>query len=221
MSKRKTWNFKELRHLCLAKGLPDSQVYQDTLLWKQWRASYHAEQYREIWMELFSSSNEIQVGGKGWNKAQFASEAHVEAMAQALHSMADILAQIINKTVLCAEFSEGDVKLSKILNELKKKPQASKIVERINKLQNSVEFRYIDAFVNTIKHRRLLDRVFHVEYGEGKRNDKAVCFRKFEYKGSRYGFIWATDIIGPYRDRILKLISEISNAVNEYVLGIN
>ena len=180
MRKRKTWNFKELRDLCATKGLPDSQVYQDTLFWKRQRSSYHAEQYREIWREFFSSSNEIQVGGEGWNRAQFASEAHVEAMAQVLHSMADILAQIINKVALCAKFLEGDVKLSKILKELEKKPQAVKIVERINKLQNSDEFGYIDAFVNTIKHRRLLDRVFHLEYGKSKRNDKALCFRKFE-----------------------------------------
>lgn len=221
MRKRKTWNFKELRDLCATKGLPDSQVYQDTLFWKRQRSSYHAEQYREIWREFFSSSNEIQVGGEGWNRAQFASEAHVEAMAQVLHSMADILAQIINKVALCAKFLEGDVKLSKILKELEKKPQAVKIVERINKLQNSDEFGYIDAFVNTIKHRRLLDRVFHLEYGKGKRNDKALCFRKFEYKGNWYGFTWATDIIGPYRNRILELVSEVGNAVNEYVREIN
>lgn len=214
---QKTWSFEELRNLCTNKGLPDSKIYQEALLWKQQRASYHAEQYDEIWRELFSSSTEIQVGGQDWNKAQFASEAHVEAAAQVLHSMADILAQIINKAVLCDDLREDDVSLSSVIPKLRGKSKAHKIVAAIDKLQNSTEFRYISAFVNTIKHRRLLDRIYHAEYGENKRNEKAVCFRKFEYKGNCYGFTWATDIIGPYKSRIFELISEIGNAVNEYL----
>jgi len=216
-SSQKTWSFEELNNLSAAKGLPGSRVYQQALLWKRWRASYHAEQYDEIWSRLFSSSDEIQVGGEDWNKAQFASEAHTEAATQVLHSMVDILAQIINKVVLRDGLPEDKVTLNSIVRELGKQGIANKIVAAIDKLQNSEEFRYINAFVNTIKHRRLLDTTYRLEYGKGKRNEKAVCFREFEYKGDSYGFTWATDIIGPYKNRIVELISEIGIAVNEYL----
>ena len=219
-SSQKIWSFEELRNLCAAKGLPDSKTYREALLWKQQRALYHEEQYHKIWTEFFSSlsgMDEVKVGGRVWNKAQFASEAHVEAAAQVLHSMADVLAQIINKVVLCDDLSEYNVSLSSVVAKLKKKDGAHKIVVAIDKLQNSTEFRYINAFVNTIKHRRLLDRVYHMEYGENTRNEKAVCFQQFEYKGDCYGFTWAIDIIGPYKSRIFKLIIEIGNAVNEYL----
>ena len=219
-SSQKTWNFEELRDLCINKGLPDSKIYQEALLWKQQRASYHAEQYHKIWSELFSSLGELgetKVGGQVWNEAQFASEAHVEAAAQALHSMADILAQIINKAVLRDGFPEDKVTLYRIVGKLKKQGIAHKIVAAIDKLQNSEDFRYIDAFLNTIKHCRLLNRIYHMEYGEDKRNEKAVCFQQFEYKGHRYGFTWATDIIGPYKSCIFELIMEIGNAVNQYL----
>ncbi|MBA7632124.1 hypothetical protein ES703_39666 [subsurface metagenome] len=219
-SSQKTWNFEELRNLCTNKGLPDSKIYQEALLWKQQRASYHAEQYHKMWRELFSSlgkMGEIKVGGQVWNEAQFASEAHAEAAAQTLHSMADILAQIINKAVLYDGFPEDKVTLYRIVGKLKKQDSAHKIVAAIDKFRNSAEFRYIDAFVNTIKHRRLLDRSYHLEYGENTRNEQAVCFQEFEYKGHRYRFTWATDIIGPYKSRIFELIIEIGNAVNEYL----
>lgn len=216
-SLRKTWSFEELRASCAAKGLPDSKIYQEALLWKKWRVSYHAEQYHKIWRELFSSSTEIQVGGHDWNEAQSASEAHIEAAAQALHSMADILAQIINKVVLRDNLAEGGVALSNIADKDKNKRIPPKIIAAIDKLLSSAEFRCIDAFVNTIKHRRLLDRIYHMEYGENTRNEKAVCFQEFEYKGDCYGFTWATDIIDPYKSRIFELILEIGNAVNEYL----
>lgn len=211
------WSFEELRNLCKAKGKPDSRIYQETLLWKKERARYHEEEYQKIWAELFSSHATLTVGSEEWNKAQFASEAHVEAAAQVLSSMGDVLAQIINKAVLSDELKEDDVYMTKVRGKLGKKQGTDKISQAINKFQNSAEFKYINAFVNIIKHRRLLDRVFHAEGGENKRNAHGVCFLEFRYKGNSYPFTWATDIIGQYKIRIFELITEIGNAVNEYL----
>lgn len=217
-SSRKIWSFKELRNLCVANGLPDSKIYQDALVWKQWRITYHAVEYRKFQKKLDKLFlPQTQAHKNKWVRTEKASEAHVEAAAQALHSMADILAQIINKVVLCGHFEEGDVCLSSVINQLKETDGANKIICAINNLLNSAEFSYINAFVNTIKHRRLLETTYHLEYGENKRNEKAVCFKQFEYKNDCYDFTWATDIIGPYKSRIFELISEIGNAVNEYL----
>jgi len=218
-SSRKTWSFEELRSLCAAKGLPDSKIYREALEWKRWRASYHAKQYERYQKrldKLFPPQHKRDINK--WICLREASEAHVEAAAQALHSMADILAQIINKAVLRGDFKERDVSLSSaFVEKLEKKAGAHKIVAALDKLRNSAEFRYINAFVNTIKHRRLLETTYHLEYGQGKRNEKAVCFQKFEYNGDCYGFTWATDIVGLYKSRIVELICEIGNAVNEYL----
>ncbi len=216
-SSQKIWSFEELRNLCAAKGLPDSKIYQEALLWKKERALYHEEEYQKIWAELFSSHATLTVGSEEWNKAQFASEAHVEAAAQVLHSMGEVLAQIINKAVLSDELKEDAVSMTTVRDKLAKKQGTGKISQAINKFQNSAEFKYINAFVNIIKHRRLLDRVFHAEGGENKRNAHGVCFLEFRYKGNLYPFTWATDIIDQYKICIFELIQEIGNAVNDYL----
>ncbi len=159
------------------------------------------------------------MGGRDWNEAQLASEAHVEALAHVLHSMVDVVAQIINKVILRDELDKDCVSLPRVKAKLKEKDGTQNILSAINKLQNSAEFRYINAFVNTIKHQRILNRVWHAEYGKGKRNQRAVCFKKFEYKGKSYDFTWATDIIEPYRKRIYGYIVKIGNAVNEYLIS--
>ncbi|HKZ82296.1 MAG TPA: hypothetical protein VJ793_01410 [Anaerolineae bacterium] len=114
-----TWNLEELRNLCAAKGLPDSTVYQNALYWKLQRADFHKKQSETIWSNLFSAHQELQIYGEEWIQAQFAYESHVEAAMQSLHSMADILAQIINQAILNGALLEDEVSFSGVLDRLK------------------------------------------------------------------------------------------------------
>jgi hypothetical protein len=213
----KTWSFKELSSLSSAKNLPDSEQFQVALGWKRRRVKYHAEEYHEIWRHLFSSSDKIQMGGVDWGKAQLAAEANVEAAAQVMHSMADILAQIINKTILKGELKEHSVTLSLVLKKLEKKLNSRGIVSSINKFMDSTEYKYINAFVNTIKHQRLLDITYNIEPEKGTSYPKGICFKEFEYKGKKYERVFAVDILDSYKSYITDLIIDIGHEVNNYI----
>jgi len=157
------------------------------------------------------------VGGQEWNEAVFASTAETEAAAQALFSMGDILAQIVNKSVLKEPLPEAQVSLPEVHKHLEEQGYAPIVVAQIESLQKSNEFKYLSAFVNTIKHRHLLDINFRAERGEGTRNTQGIRFKDFEYKGRNYPVTWATDILNSYKKRIAVLICAVGNAINDYL----
>jgi len=211
------WNYEELRRLCSAKGLPDSTVYQNSLEWKRWRVEYHAERAQAVWDELFSAGTPVVVGGTDWEETQFASTAETEAAAQVLHSMADVLAQIINQAILGGKLAEQEVTLAGVLKELRRQKIATALVSKVEGLQKSAEFDYVNAFVNTLKHRRLLDTEYRAEFGKNMRNAEGVRFKAFSYKGKQYPVTWARDILGPYKTKIIELISCVGNAINDHL----
>jgi len=214
------WDFVELRGLCRKRGIADSTVYQNALQWKLWRANYHAERAQAVWSELDQigrAKGSIQVDGQDWQKAEFASTAETEAATQALHSMADVLAQIVNKALLKTPLSEVQVSLGKVCEMLKKRNCAPIVVSKIESLENSKEFRYLNAFVNTLKHQHLLDRDWKAEAGEGTRNEEGIRFKAFTYKGRSYSTVWASDILYAYKKRMADLICAVGNAVNDYL----
>jgi len=167
------WDFKKLNKICKTKKLPDSKAYQKALVWKRELALFHSAQSNVVWDKLFCTHQKLIVGDKKWWDTHIASEAHVIVATQVLHSMADIL-EIINQVVLCGALPEHNVSLYSVLCELHKKAVAPNIFTKVTKFKNSTEFEYIDAFVNTIKHRRILDTNYHAEYGTGKRNDQGI-----------------------------------------------
>ncbi len=211
------WDFIKLNKLCITKKLPDSKSYQKALVWKRELALFHSEQSNVVWDKLFCAQQKLTVGDKKWWDTHVASEAHVIAAAQALHSMADILGQIINQVVLCGALLEEKVTLYTVLCELNKKAIAPNILTKVMKFKKSTEFEYINAFVNTTKHRSVLDTSYHAEYGINKRNDQGILFKSFIYKGKKFPTTWAKDIVGPYRDKIFKDISDIGNSINSFI----
>lgn len=215
-----TWDYVELRDLCQKQGLPDSTVYQNALQWKLWRADYHAERAREVWCELDQIGKEngpVNVGGEEWQKAEFGSTAETEAVAQVLHSMLDVLAQILNITLLNPPLSESNVCLHRVAKELKEANYAPEVLTEIKSLQNNVAAKYLRAFVNTIKHRHLLDTDFRAEFGEDTRNEEGVRFKAFKYGGKPYPTVWASDIIASYRKSVVEGICAVGRAVNDYL----
>jgi len=214
------WDFAELRVLCQKRGIEDSMAYQNSLEWKRWRVEYHAERAQKVWSELdqlVKAKGQIVVGGQEWSETEFASTAETEAAAQTLYSMADVLAQIVNKALLKTLLSEAQVSLGKVCETLKKRNCAPIVVSKIESLQNSKEFGYLNAFVNTLKHQHLLDRDYRAEAGEGTRNEEGIRFKAFTYKERSYSTVWASDILDGYKKKIADLICAVGNAVNDYL----
>ncbi len=209
------WDYIELRKLCKEKGIPDSTLYQNSLGWRWKRTDFHADKANEVWAELFMKS--FTFVDQRCYEAIFSYEAHVESCVQSLHSMADILAQIINVIILGNEFPEHLVSIKKVLKSMEDKNAAPRVVESTRKLLADNVFNYIEAFCNTIKHRRLIKTDFRAEYGENARNESGLRFQEFTYKGSNFPQTWGSDILKKYRFHIHQLITEVGLNINRFV----
>lgn len=209
------WTFVELRKLCRQKNVPESTIYQNSLEWRWRRADFHAEKAQEIWAELFSSP--FTLGDRRFNEAVFSYETHVEACVQALHSVDDIFAQIINVVILENSYQEHQVSTKRLTNVMEKNKVALQVRDRMGRLLDSLEFRYLDAFCNTIKHRRLIPGRFRAEYGDYYRNESGIRFLQFNYKNKTYPEIWASDILQEYRQQIGQFVNDVGLSINKFV----
>ena len=212
------WNFSELNELCRGKGIPDAKIYQNSLDWRWKRADYHAEMASNVWSDLFKES--FSLGDQRFNKAVFSYEAQVEACIQSLHSLGDILSQIINVLVLDSRFSEDAVTIKKVVKLMKKEYLAPEIAESTRQFLDDPSFKYIEAFCNTIKHRRLIKTDFRAEYGENVRNESGLRFEEFIFQGNTYPQTWGSDILEKYRLHLLDLITEVGLHINKYIATI-
>lgn len=215
----KTWSFEELRDLCRKRGISNDSIsnfstHATSLDWRYHRAKFHAEQAHNIWRDLFANS--FTFGDEKYNVAEFSYEAHVEACVQSLHSMGDILGQIINILLLSAHFTEDQASIKKVAHYRNITAIAPDVLVELNNLINSIEFCYIEAFCNTIKHRRLIKTEYRAEYGGDYRNEEGLVFVEFDYKGVTYPKTWAKDIIDKYREEIFRLVVEVGLKLNDY-----
>lgn len=127
------------------------------------------------------------------------------------------MAQIVNKAVLESPLSESEVFLWRVCEKLKDQHCAPIVVSKIESLEKCKEFKYLNAFVNTIKHQQLLDTDYRAKAGKDTQNEEGIRFKAFIHKGRSYSTVWANDILGPYKERIFELICNVGNAVNEYL----
>jgi hypothetical protein len=212
------WSFAELRKLCEGKGIPVAPIYQNSLDWRWKRADYHADTASKIWSDLFKGS--LTLVDQLCYEAFFSYEAHVESCVQSLHSLADILAQIINVIVLRGKFKEDDVSIKIVVEIMEREGIAPDVARSSRQLLDDNILNYIEAFSNTIKHRRLIKTNFRAEYGENARNESGLLFEQFVFKGNTYPQTWGSDILEKYRFHMLNLITEIGLSINEYVRNV-
>jgi hypothetical protein len=212
------WSFEELNRLCNEKAIPHAEAYQNALAWRWKRADYHAEIASEVWSNLYKES--FSFFDQRCNEAIFSYEAQVESCLLALHSLGDILSQIINVLVLSSKFREDLVSIKKVIDIMEKKSVAPDIARSARRLTDDEVFNYIEAFCNTIKHRRLIKTNFRAEYGKNTRNESGLLFEGFVFKGNIYPETWGSEILQKYRFRMLDLITEVGLSINKYVSSI-
>ncbi len=212
-----TWNLEEFRTLCNIHSLTDTKIYQEALVLKSWRANNFGAKALEVWEHLHSISDEIVVGGEEWTKVKFESESYIEAALQASHSLADIIAQIVNIAVLGGHFIEAEVSFMRVHQQLINQGVAENVVNSFQQFLNSQEYQYINGFVNTIKHRNLIYTDFQIEFGVGTRNEQGMRFKSFTYNNVQFTIKWASDIVEKMIPQVDNGIIDIGNAINDYL----
>jgi hypothetical protein len=116
---------------------------------------------------------------EAFEAAMLIAEAHTIAAAQALHSVMDIFANVVyialrlNAVKSIPERRRSLYTVAEILKD-------DKLGAMLSSVLNSAEFRYLSAYVNTTKHRRLLSHRFTIEIKKPQKF--GLRFRPFKYE---------------------------------------
>ncbi len=229
------WDSKELRKLVEERhGQGQCELLRHPLnsaILKLQFARYHAAESARVLRESIpvNIENETTEAAKQLLRAflsaeeraalkntHFKAEAHLIAFAQALHSVADILAGVVYLALdlpgsLRIEIKPRKLNLNTVTNELAKVDRASGVVKSLRDFAQDQEFRYLSAYVNTTKHRSLVPTTPSVGLWEGK---YGIKIRAFDYNGESCPEKWACDFIEEGFDVIRDCSFAVGQALN-------
>jgi len=212
------WHFGNLRDVCRKKGIPDPTEHLIALSWRWKRGDFHADMATEMWNDLLGQS--FTVGDNVYQEHVFAYEAHVEACVCCLHSLSDLIAQVINDVVLNRQLGEHNVSMHQVISLMDSQGVADEVQNRSETFTASNEFGYVEAFCNTLKHRLLVKADFHGEFGGEYRNEMGIRFQSFRCKGRLWPMTWGSDILRDKRAEIAELVVRIGLSLDDYVASI-
>ncbi|WP_372947817.1 hypothetical protein [Mariniphaga sp.] len=228
-----TWKPSELRDKVNNRyGEKQVQLFEPAMSsfsWKLLIANYHADEHGKIIKRLLrrqtGSKNErllkiaLNFGSNELvqknNIDLFTAEANLIAFAQTLHSMADILAHIIYYSLSEDSFipvDEDRISLRYILEKLKDLPEFSPLKAEIENLINLSSFQYLNAYVNTVKHRRLISSNLFTSLIDKKSFGFKIM--AFEYRNMSYNEKNSKDFIEKDRKSIQDAFNKIGNEIS-------
>jgi len=137
-----------------------------------------------------------------FNQANLISEAHILGCIHCVRSMYDIFSHLVNKLIINENdrLDIGDCDIKRIENVL----ASSDLKTKLGQLLSSHWFRYIDAFVNTAKHRGLVQHKFQVSFIN---EDSGIRLAPFEYRRREFPSYSV--------DELLKGVLEVKNHIVE------
>ena len=193
--------------------------------WKFVLCRYHVAEANRLLAQEFTRSMEQQYveaagkvlmqaagtdEGRRFAEACLYAEAHVIAFAESLHSTADMLAQ-----VLCISLNldnlfkpEGKRYLRTVVERMDKNSVAPPIVAAATYFLESDEFRYLHAYVNTIKHTSLVDSFYSVGLVPGQETH-GLRMAAFKYGPKIWPEKSVSDFIGSDFDGLSSLFSTV------------
>lgn len=227
-----TWKHGETKRLIEQHfGLPQAHRAiraSNSAHWKLVVASYHASEIQEIRKAVVPTHMEtikkilLHASGSkkatGYIKSQFMTEAHLIACAQALHSIGDIMSHVIwyGTGLGSAAPDKTRISLGGVISVLKTQGTAPGVTKALECLRNSEAFAYLTAYVNTTKHRRLIDS--HASASMDS-SEPHYGFRidSFRYEGIEYPKTWFDTLAEQYRNFVQDTIVNIGNTLNEWL----
>lgn len=141
-----------------------------------------------------------------YHRAKIANEANLFGAIHSTRAMFDIFAQLVNGLILRNKFEIGKCDLCKVTDRL----ESSDLKNHLFELRQSFWFRYVQAFVNTIKHRRLMTHRFSVNIEAGI---ASFYVDGFSYKDEKFKKYSDKEILQGTLD-VNKRIVDCGNALN-------
>ena len=157
--------------------------------------------------------------------AQFMAEAHIIASAQALHSLFDIISSIIywsfKLDTVPEPLSVKKLNLYSINKTLRKLPIFTVTANLIDSTISSSEFEYLNAYVNTTKHKSLISSNLSASFKADNRN--GMLINGFSYtdlytsKHTYYSCKWSYDFLFKENHSLLLKLISIGNSLNDHL----
>jgi hypothetical protein len=221
---RKSWNTKLLKKHIEGLGKEKQSLLElINSLEKYVRIfRYHLEIARDAMNKIFSDEecqgaelDKLAFGlssrlGDFWN-AEIITEANVLGCIHSARAIFDVFAQLVNGLILTPPIPEKDCSISIVLAKLPDSPVKTAIADLIS----SDWYDYVNAFVNTAKHRTLVDLRGVVSFVQ---RSLFVRIPGFEYRGKSYPQYSLLDLLQGVIDTKNRLI-DCGNELNKQVVG--
>jgi hypothetical protein len=223
-----TWKLNELRQLIeeqhSADHLQKANPHIDSVDWKIRAASYHSYAASNAFSAVFKEKEPppsvvvkmMLTNGKeatDFYEARLIYEANVIACAQAMHSVSDIISHVILDSLAIRDADEENLDLKSIQKLLPESLLKSHVV-RILGLDY---FRYLQDFVNTSKHVRLVGSQYTVDLTGVEKIPHGVKFRQFECKGRPHKEKWGETFLQEMRQLSIEYV-HLGCALNDYMV---
>lgn len=206
-----------LKKLLRDKEYSEAAEHADAVGWKIAQAKYYSELANEqdfpVFRSQFSETELSVEDSRLWYSLRKC-EAHTMCLAQALHSLMDLLAQVVNDSILeehKQRLDEKDVRFTTVTDKLDKINTAdSKAISKaMDDLRNCHEFEYLNAFVNTIKHRSLVNIQLSIRHSAPNPPQVGLWFKQFSYKSHTYQETEAKQIYEGFRQAIVQHVCDV------------
>ncbi|EGQ9232893.1 TPA: hypothetical protein ACVU5U_001153 [Vibrio parahaemolyticus] len=192
------WNIKQLKlHLETNSEISEKNAdYLDSLSRCIEIFDYHKEEAYSV-IEKFDSSD-LKFGLKfvlstGDQRAEheystLVAQAHIHAALQSSRAMYDIFAQLLNSLLAKEPIEIHRCDISKVFKLL---PDGA-LKSQLEATLNGYDYSYVSGFVNTIKHRNLVQCGRQLDFIE---NRASIRIKSFSYCGDTYDPKWAVDVL--------------------------
>jgi hypothetical protein len=195
------WNLEELRSKVRAK-YGDRSTILDTvasLARSDEIFRYHLAAARDALRGFVDESNVDDseallylLGGHerqgDFRQAKIASEAHLIACMHTARGIWDIFAQLVNALAVPKPLAVGSCDIKAVKDALPDSPLKASIQSNLD----SHWYRYVAAFINTTKHRRLVHHNATVSFAEGRAGIRVGDFR---YGAHSFPTYWGNEVL--------------------------
>jgi hypothetical protein len=220
-----TWKLKQLQEW-IETTRPDDDQTADlpkSLSRSAFIVKYHARLARDAFAEFKQpddNHDKMFVAMMSFepdiSMAALVHEANIIAAIHTVRNYADIFAQLANTLAMPTPLSERDSTFGRVANGL---PESA-LKQGMLELNSSHWFRYLAAFSNISKHRRLLQSKLSVSFEE---NVSGLRVEKFSYTFNQregeteFERCWGHDLLEETYT-VYRRILELGQALNEHVM---
>jgi hypothetical protein len=203
----------------------------DTIVERRRFARYHYNEAQRLLKEAIGDSEDFQIVGRilgaydkelgdfEWARVQ--ASAHINSCVHSMHSLADILGQVIylglgmNRNP-ATELEPRQVNAYSVRDRL----PVGELQEHLHELLAHPSYIYLSALNNQSKHRSIVPVPYSVDMTGEDAEGHGLKFSAFDYDGTFHSARWVRPFLNEEYQRQEDLVMRIGNALNDAIAAI-